>query len=76
MQVNQITKRRKSVPLTKEQKSLFKAYRSSFYTTQECAEDLGVSRQVLERVLLTGSASPESISLILKKINSKSRKVA
>jgi len=68
MQSTKNVTRRKSQPLTKEQKSLLKAYRSSFYTVQECAEALGVSRQVLDRVLLVWSGSPENISIILNKI--------
>ena len=59
-----IPKRRKSVLLTKEQHKAFKEYRKTFNTGVEAAEAIGIDRAVMERVLLVGSGSPETIEKI------------
>jgi len=64
---NNVTKR-KSHRLNEAQKYQLKAFVSSYDTIQEAAEELGVSRQVLDRVLLVWSGSPESMRIILAKI--------
>ena len=68
MQNTNNSTKRKSLRLSKEQKLMLKAYVGAFCTISEAAEALGVSRQVLDRVLLVWSGSPENISLILQKI--------
>ena len=68
MQSTNNNTKRKSMRLTKEQKSLLKAYVGNFNTIPEAAETLGISRQVLDRVLLVWSGSPVSILQILQKI--------
>lgn len=62
-QTTQATKR-KSEKLSKEAFAAFKQYAKGFNTGVECAEAIGISRVVLDRVLLIGSASPETISKI------------
>lgn len=57
-------KRRKSVLLTKEEHKAFKDFRKSFNTGVECAEAINIDRAVMERVLLVGSGSPETIEKI------------
>ncbi len=60
--------KRKSQRLTKEQKTMLKVFVNGFNTIQEAAENLGISRQVLDRVLLVWSGSPENISIIVSKL--------
>ena len=56
--------KRKSEKLTKEAFAALKQYAKSFNTGVECAEAIGISRVVLDRVLLIGSASPETIAKV------------
>jgi predicted DNA-binding protein (UPF0251 family) len=56
---------RKSVKLTPEELKALKKYRRSYSTTVECALTIGIDRMVLDRVLLVGSGSEDTI----KKIN-------
>lgn len=64
MEAEKVIKRRKSVPLTKEEHKALKELRKSFNTGVECSEVLGIDRAVMERVLLVGSGSPETIGKI------------
>jgi hypothetical protein len=59
-----VTKKR-SVTLSQEQWSLLKAHRANYSTSVACAASLGIDRNVLDRVLLTGSGSPDTITKIL-----------
>jgi hypothetical protein len=59
-----IKKKRRSEPLTKEEFQALKQYRKKFNTAVECAESIGIIREVLDRVLLVGSGSPETIEKI------------
>ncbi len=68
MQNTNNTTKRKSHRLNETQKCLLKAFVDGYDTIQEAAEELGVSRQVLDRVLLVWSGSPESMRTILAKI--------
>lgn len=56
--------RRKSVSLTKDEWQALKRYRKQFNTEVECAISIGIDRLVLNRVLLKGSGSPETIAKI------------
>lgn len=56
--------KRKSVKLTKEQHQSLKQYRKGFNTEVECAISIKIDRLVLNRVLLVGSGSPETIEKI------------
>lgn len=58
------TRKRKSEPLTKDEQAALKKYCNSFHTAIDCAEAIGISREVLGRVLLVGSGAPETISKI------------
>ncbi len=61
----QITeRRRKSEKLTKREFRSLKAFRNKFDTEMDCAVKIGIDRVVLNRVLLVGSASPETIGKI------------
>ena len=60
--------KRKSVALTGAEHRGLKKYIKGFNTLTEAAESIGVSRQVLDRVQLVGSGSPDNITLIREKI--------
>lgn len=59
-----VTTKRKSVALTKEEWSSLKKLRARFLTSIECAAFIGISRQPVDRVLLLGRGSEESIGAI------------
>lgn len=62
-------RKRKSELLTKDEfAALKKKCKEALYIT-DVAEAIGVSRQVLERVIIVGKSSPETISKIRKYIN-------
>lgn len=56
--------RKKSEPLTKEEKKALKEYRKVFETDVACAASMGIDRNVLIRVLFAGSGSPETIAKV------------
>lgn len=55
---------KKSVALTGQEKKALKAYRKQFETDVACAYSIGVDRNVLIRVLMAGSGSPETVEKI------------
>lgn len=61
-----ITKKRKSEPLADNEVSALKAYRERFHTEVDCAVSIGIDRLVLNRVMMVGSGSPDSIKKIRK----------
>lgn len=61
---NTNTRIRKSERLSKEEHKALKSARKGFSTMVEFSEVVGVSRQVLDRVLLFGSGSSESVKVI------------
>lgn len=61
---NTNTRIRKSERLSKDEHKALKASRKGFTTMVEFSEVVGVSRQVLDRVLLFGSGASESIRVI------------
>lgn len=69
-----MTAKRKSVRLTAEAYKALKRYRRAFSTEVECAESLGIKRETLNRVLLIGSGSPETIGRIEEMIGLKESK--
>jgi hypothetical protein len=58
------TTKRKSIALSVEEFASLKQYAKQFNTGVECAESIGIHRNVLDRILLAGSGSPESIEKI------------
>ena len=58
------TTKRKSIALSEEEFASLKQYAKQFNTGVECAETIGIHRNVLDRILLAGSGSPESIEKI------------
>jgi hypothetical protein len=58
------SRRRKSEPLSTDEKKALKQYAKRFTAQLDCAEAICISREVLIRVLLAGSGSPETISKI------------
>lgn len=62
--MNATTSKRKSVALTKEEMTALKQFAKTFRTGVECAEAIGIHRNILDRVLLVGSGSPETIEKI------------
>lgn len=55
------TRKRKSEALTKDEFSALKQYAKGFNTTIDCAESIGINRNVLDRVLIVGSGSPSTV---------------
>lgn len=62
--MNAQTTKRKSEALTSEEMSALKKFAKGFRTTVECAEAIGIHRAVLDRVLLVGSAAPETVEKV------------
>lgn len=60
----QSIRKRKSEPLTKEEHKALKAFRKKFHTEVDCAIAIGVDRLVLNRIMLVGSGSPDSIEKV------------
>lgn len=63
-----IPKVRKSVRLTTDELKALKKYRKGFASETECADALGISRQVLNRILIVGSGAEDSIKIIREAI--------
>lgn len=59
-----ITSKRKSEALTRDEFASLKKFAKGFRTIVECAEAIGISREVLDRVLLVGSGSPATIGKV------------
>jgi len=62
-------KKPKSVPLTKDELKALKRYRKGFETEVDCAVSIGIDRLVLNRVMLVGSGSPDTIEKIKATLN-------
>lgn len=57
-------RRRKSVELTREEYKALKSYCKGFRFITDAAEEIGISREVLSRVLAVRSGAPETIEAI------------
>lgn len=57
-------KKPKSVSLTRQELKALKEYRKGFEKEVDCAASIGIDRMVLNRVILVGSGSPDSIEKI------------
>lgn len=66
MDASTAARRRKSEPLTKEEREALQEYRKGFTTEVDCAISIGIDRLVLNRILMVGSGSPESIIKVRK----------
>jgi predicted DNA-binding protein (UPF0251 family) len=62
-------KQRKSASLSAEQLKAFKAKVKKAKTVVACAEEMGISRQVVDRILLKGQGSPASIEKVINFLN-------
>lgn len=62
-------KRGTSVSLTKTELAALKEYRKGFVTEVQCALEIGIDRNVLNRIISFGSGSPDSIEKIKAAIN-------
>lgn len=62
-------RKRRSVPLTKEEKTAFKKLVDSFPTKIDAAESIGISRPTLDLVLLRGTGNSDTVGLIRGKLN-------
>lgn len=60
---------KKSEPLTKEEFAALKKFVATCHTVVDAAFIIGINRQTLDRVLLVGSGSPETIGLIKQALN-------
>jgi hypothetical protein len=58
------TRKKKSDPLAKEEVAALKQFVKKFNYIVDCAEAIGIGRVVLDRVLMVGSGSPETIEKI------------
>lgn len=61
--------KRRSVKLTKEEFTEFKKWVKAFDVKVQASEELGITRQAVDRIMLTGSASPETIQKIREVLN-------
>jgi DNA-binding phage protein len=57
-------RKKKSEPLSKVELAALKSYVKRFHAIIDCAEAVGISREVLTRVTIVGSGSPETIAKI------------
>ncbi len=57
-------KRGTSVSLTKSELTALKEFRKGFVTEVQCALEIGIDRNVLNRIISFGSGSPDSIQKI------------
>ncbi len=55
---------KKSVALTSQEKKALKEYRKQFDTDVACAGAIGIDRNVLIRLLMAGSAAPETVEKV------------
>jgi len=69
LQGNENATKRKSVALTDVEYKSLKKFIKAYTSLSEAAENLGVSRQVLDRMQLVRSGSGDSISLIRQKLS-------
>jgi hypothetical protein len=60
---------KKSELLTKEEHSALKKLVASYHTVVDAAFAIGVTRQTLDRVVMIGKGSPESINTIRQKLS-------
>jgi hypothetical protein len=60
--------KRKSEPLTKEEHKALLKYVNSHHTIVDAAFAIGIHRNVLDRVMIAATGSPETIAAIRKKI--------
>lgn len=65
---NLIERKRRSEKLTKQEQVTLSRYVKTFPTVLDAALVIGISRQVLERVLLIGSGSSETVKCIREKL--------
>lgn len=64
MYTKEITRKRKSELLTKDELLALKKKCKAALYIQHVADEIGISRQVLERLLLLGKSSPETITKV------------
>lgn len=69
MQAVENKPKRRSALLTETEKRRLTKYMDTFATIVESAEAIGIHRNVLDRVILTGSGSPETVEKIRKAVN-------
>ena len=60
----QAMKIRKSAKIEANEIKALKAFRKRFTSEVECAEAIGISRMVFNRMLLVGSASQSTVELV------------
>jgi hypothetical protein len=65
-----ITRKRRSVQLTREEHSAFKKHYNSFPTKVDAEAAFGLSRQVLDLVAIKGSGSQETIDKVRDRLAS------
>ncbi len=63
------TKIRKSLEMTKEQKAAFKKWFNAQPTKQDAAKALEISRPALDRLLLAGRSRQDVVEKVISKIS-------
>jgi hypothetical protein len=69
-------RKRRSVPLTKEEQKALLKYVRSFPTKIDAAFALGISRPTLDLVIIRGSGNSDTVGLVREKLNSLSQSAA
>lgn len=60
---------KKSRSLTRGERKALKEFRKQFDTDVACAAAIGIDRNVLVRVMLAGSAAPDTVEKIIAALN-------
>lgn len=60
---------KKSESLTRPERKALKEYRKGFTTDVACAAAIGIDRNVLVRIMLSGSGAPSTIEKIRAALN-------
>jgi hypothetical protein len=66
---NLTDRKRRSEPLTKEERKALLKYVYSFPTKIDAAAAIGISRPTLDLVIIRGTGNSDTVSLIRKKLN-------
>jgi hypothetical protein len=70
MTKNTTERKRKSELLTKEEHAAFRKLYNSFHTKVDAEDYFGIKRQVLDQLVLKGSASSDTVAAVREKLGS------
>lgn len=63
----------KSEPLTDTEKRALRTYVKQFHTKVDCAEAIGICRNVLDRILIYASGAPDTVQKVRQAINNNTK---